>query len=142
MNRSLSMIASIPLTWALAMAGCSTASPFDEDRQELSDDGAFLVSLSHDGDDASQGMNGFVIHVGMPGTEPEVGGLGIPGVEIDATFIHETGWESPRPMIRELGGGDYSIEGVHLHRPGGWIASLDLSVGDAIMDHVDFSFSI
>jgi hypothetical protein len=112
---------------------------------ELSELGAFQVTLWNELGDVDVGMNTFWIRVAMPNpADPMDEGQGIPNADIDlhAWMPNAATDMGAEPTVTYVSDGVYRIDDLHIAHAGVWQFDLDLEVGATIDDQVTFAFSV
>lgn len=95
----------------------------------LSEDGLFRVSFTSALDPIEiNTIHSWVLHVGTAGGEPVDGAV----IHITGGMPeHDHGLPTAPQVTRDLGNGDYLVEGLRFHMSGAWEIEFTISVGKA-----------
>lgn len=109
---------------------------------QMTENGAFEVTLFAEDGDLEAGGNTVILHVAFP--EPEGDGAGIPNARVDLTaHMPEEAIEMrSTPLMTYTGGGEYRFDNVMLEDDGVWQFDFTIAVGEGIDEDVSFVFDL
>lgn len=134
-------------TLIFAQACADESAPVDayvDGQEQMTDDGAFKVTLYHQDGVAQVGDNTFFLRVAVPVPGDDASeGRGVPRAMLDlqAEMLDTDYRMSVEPVVSYEGDGVYRLENVMLDRAGDWSLDIGIRIG-SVEEHASFSFSI